>query len=75
MVAIIELITQSPLLTGAGLLLAGAIALSILRGLIGIAKKIAIIGAVLFLLLAGLKILFPDLVPLTVVSDVLFTAV
>lgn len=63
-----ELITQSPLLTGAAILLIVAIGLTVMRGLMNIAKKLAVVGAVILALIAGFKMIFPGVIPFLLIG-------
>lgn len=62
-VALVDTVTQSPFLAGGALLLVLAIALTVLRGLISLAKKIAIVGGVLLLLFGIVNAVAPEIIP------------
>lgn len=64
--AIIDTAMQSPFLAGGGLLLALAIGLTILKGLIGLAKRIALVGGIVLLIYGAVNAVAPELIPFLV---------
>lgn len=62
--AVVEMATQSPYLTAGAVLLALAVGITVLRGLLSLAKKIAIIGGIGLLIFGAVNAIAPELVPL-----------
>lgn len=62
-VAFMEMASQSPYLTAGVLLLLTAVALTVLKGLISLAKRIAIIGGVGLLLYGAVSMVAPGILP------------